>query len=57
MFFVITKVKQSIHNQHIKFSRGLKYILEGFISSQNEIVNLLKTAKIEDKRLYKSKYL
>ena len=29
----------------IKFSRGLKYILEGFISSQNEIVEFIENCK------------
>mgnify|MGYP000076326439 CR=1 FL=1 len=29
----------------IKFSRGLKYILEGFVSSQNEIIEFIENCK------------
>ena len=42
----------SILNQ-IRFSRGLKYFLEGFISSQVEIKKFIENCKrLEDKRGY-----
>ncbi len=37
----------------IRFTRGLKYILEGFIASQNEIIEFIENCKkLENKRGY-----
>ena len=43
--FLLPQKSNPFTTNIIKFSRGLKYILEGFISSQNEIVEFIENCK------------